>query len=91
MAALVKAFLHRCNADAGSSDEEEDDGVDLCSCEFSLAYGECFAALCLCRASIFLARPDLQRNTAMHRSYHSPCLGLAVLGCRHMFQPCLSS
>jgi len=39
VAALVKAFLHKCNADAGSSDEEEDDGVDLCNCEFSLAYG----------------------------------------------------
>lgn len=40
VAGLVKAFLHKCNADAGSSDEEEDDGVDLCNCEFSLAYGE---------------------------------------------------
>ena len=39
VAGLVKAFLHKCNADAGSSDEEEDDGVDLCNCEFSLAYG----------------------------------------------------
>ena len=37
--ALVKSFLHMCNNDIGSSDDEEADGVDLCNCEFSLAYG----------------------------------------------------
>ena len=37
--ALVKAFLHKCNHDIGSSDDEADDGVDLCNCEFSLASG----------------------------------------------------
>ena len=45
VAGLVKVFLHKCNADAGSSDEEEDDGVDLCNCEFSLAYGGSTPAL----------------------------------------------
>ena len=36
---LVKAFMHLCNNDIGSSDDEAEDGVDLCNCEFSLAYG----------------------------------------------------
>ena len=38
--ALVKAFMHLCNNDIGASDEEEEDGIDLCNCEFSLAYGK---------------------------------------------------
>ena len=38
--ALVKSFMHMCNNDIGSSDDEEADGVDLCNCEFSLAYGK---------------------------------------------------
>ena len=37
--ALLKAFMHICNNDIGASDEEEEDGIDLCNCEFSLAYG----------------------------------------------------
>ena len=37
--ALLKSFMHICNNDIGASDEEEEDGIDLCNCEFSLAYG----------------------------------------------------
>lgn len=74
--ALVKSFMHMCNNDIGSSDDEEADGVDLCNCEFSLAYG--VYALDCCRSTVAEALQKRADQFRLH--FANPILLVPVWG-----------
>jgi hypothetical protein len=49
-----EVFLQRCLKEIAAKEKEdleENEGEDLCNCEFSLAYGTVLQSLCFCTAA----------------------------------------
>lgn len=71
-AALLSKCDHREHSEASSDDDE---GIDLCNCEFSLAYGEGLA-----RLSLLVARNHFSDCCLDQRSSHYAPVGSVARG-----------